>query len=492
MKNNTILKTCIFALSLSAAFFISSCDSQTLSCQHREMYDKIVPPTHEDAGYTEYSCLNCDYSYRAQYTAPVEHHLEQTEVLPTCTAEGYTLYSCECGYEYKSSYVAPLPHAYTSKVIAPTCDTEGYTLYTCKCGYSHKANLVKPLGHALSGKTVAPTCDAEGYTTADCSLCGVHYTYNIKAPLGHDLEVTYGYVSVKNGLQTTHYKCGRCELDYDGDFLLYKDVYHGAYVDNTVPLAKGLDVSYYQHDKDKDGNYLPLDWKKIKAAGYDFVILRAGYMGNGNVFKKDVVFEMNYRDAKAAGLDVGAYIYSYAYTLDDARAEAEAMLEALKGKQFEYPIFFDIEYSDTTIAEKGLTPRDITDICTEFISTMQENGYFTALYTNNKWLTEYLIKNDVTELFDIWYARYLYSKDDGKTVNEATWNTEKYGTQMAMWQFSETGIIEGINSSTGKPIVFDMNYCYKDYPTLIKEFGLNGFGEQKNLANLDGLYSDGN
>ena len=75
-------------------------------------------------------------------------------------------------------------------------------------------------------------------------------------------------------------------------------------------------------------------------------------------------------------------------------------------------------------------------------------------------------------MFDIWYARYPSLEG---VVTEAVWNEEKYGQQMAIWQFSKTGVIEGINKLNGDPMYFDLNYSYKDYPTIIKELGYNGF-----------------
>ncbi len=457
------------------------------------MTQTVIEPTHEKQGRTVYFCNDCEYTYDSDFVAPLGHTLSKELHAPTCTSEGYTYNFCRCGYHFNSDQVAPLEHTFTQEFHAPTCTEQGYTSNTCKCGYSYASDIVPPTGHVMTvSAEVAPTCDAEGYKAGDCTLCGEHYTYDIKAPLGHALTVERGYVSLNNGLAESRYTCSRCELDHAADFLFYSDVYQGAYVENTQILCKGIDVSKWNHNIDASGNYLPLDWELIKDAGFEFVILRAGYMGSGNVFVDDPVFEMNYRDAKAAGLGVGAYIYSYAYSIEDARAEAAAMVEVLAGKQFEYPIYFDIEYSDAKITEKGLTPEIITSICKEFISIMQDNGYFTALYTNQKWLTEHFISSEVTALFDIWYARYKYLKPtDGTTpvpvVNEDTWNTDKFGAQMAMWQFSETGTIEGIQANDGKntPIYFDLNYCYKDYPTLIKHYGLNGFPNTKDLSHLD-------
>lgn len=448
MKKTAFIKISALTCVLLCSAVLFSCGKE---CQHENMTETVVEPTHEKQGRTVYRCNDCEYEYSSDYTAPLGHTTAQEVHEPTCTEQGYTYNYCQCGYHYTSDYTPPL-------------------------------------GHTLSISTVAPTCDTEGYKIADCSVCGEHYTFDIASPLGHSLNVDRTFVSAREQHASSHYTCDVCELDYVGDHVFYHDIYKGAYVENTLTLAKGVDVSYYQHDCES-GEYLPLDWVKIKEQGFDFAILRAGYMKSDNILFVDPVFEMNYRDAKAAGLDVGVYFYSYAYSVEDAKAEAEALLTLLDGKQFEYPIFFDIEYSDETIANKELTAFELTEICTEFISIIQQNGYYGALYTNNKWLTQYFETEKVTTLFDIWYARYTSSDI---VITEGVWSTEKYGTQMAMWQFSETGTIEGLtykhstNKLLGtKDILFDLNYCYKDYPTLIKSAGLNGYTLEKDLSHLD-------
>lgn len=452
MKRSFIKSFCLIVCIISSAVIFFGCQKE---CNHASITETIVEPTHEKQGYTVHHCPDCDYEYETDFVPPTGHTIKQEITPPTCTEQGFTYNYCDCGYHFTSDYVPPL-------------------------------------GHTLSIEETSPSCDHEGYKTANCGACGLHYTFDIVPPLGHELSVERTFVSVNNPSASSTYTCGRCDLNYTGDHVFYHDIYKGAYVENTQKLSKGLDVSYHQHDTDENGQYLPLDWASIKAAGYDFVILRAGYMDADNVGVVDKVFEMNYADARAAGLDIGVYLYSYAYSIEDAKAEAEFLLTLLEGKTFEYPIFFDIEYSDETIEEKQLTPNDLTDICIEFISILQENGYYAALYSNNDWLTEKFITEKVTTLFDIWYARYLYNAASGVVVSDADWNTEKYGRQMAMWQFTETGTIDGIyyskqknDDGTPKLISFDMNYSYKDYPTIIKSLGLNGFTVEKDLSTTD-------
>ena len=409
---------------------------------------------------------------------------------PTHTSQGFTTRTCpECGYSYECDYVAPLGHTFVSQVFAPSCTEQGYTHYECDCGYAFDSDFVPPLGHTLSTASVAATCDTEGYKIADCTVCGEHYTYDITSPLGHALLSERGYVSATQQTASTHYTCERCDLDYFGDHLFYHDVYKGAHVKDGTVLAKGLDVSYHNHEQNGDGSYTSLNWTHIKSQGFDFVILRAGYMKSGNQLYVDPVFEKNYAEAKAAGLDVGAYFFSYAYSIEDAQAEARAFLTLLEGKQFEYPVFFDIEHSAEKIAEKGLTRSELTDICVEFISTLQQNGYYAALYTNEDWLVSYLDRTKIVTLFDVWYARYLSNTD---TVVDATWDVEKYGPHLCMWQFSKTGIIDGVyykykkdGNGAAMAIPFDMNYAFRDYPALIRELGLNGYTLQKDLSALD-------
>ena len=94
-------------------------------------------------------------------------------------------------------------------------------------------------------------------------------------------------------------------------------------------VFEGIDVSTYQN---------VIDWPTV-AQNNHFAIIRAGY-GFGHI---DNYYETNYQNAKAAGVKVGAYWYSYASSASDAVQEANYAVQALKGKQFEWPIYYDIE-----------------------------------------------------------------------------------------------------------------------------------------------------
>lgn len=120
---------------------------------------------------------------------------------------------------------------------------------------------------------------------------------------------------------------------------------------------KGIDVSKWQGD---------IDFNKVKASGIDFAIIRAGYSIGG----KDEWFEENYRKAKAAGLHVGAYWYSYASSAGDAVKEAQSFATVLSGKHFDYPVYFDIE--EKSQLEKG--PAFCSALISAFCSEMEKHG----------------------------------------------------------------------------------------------------------------------
>ena len=374
------------------------------------------------------------------------HESASAEIIePTCDAEGYTKNICAiCGAEYKTAFHAPLGHDLSATVTEPTCDSAGFTSYECKlCDYSYVSDHTKPKGHSLLSSVTAPTCEEVGFTSYSCETCDFSYTGDYVKPTGHTFtETTLHATSTSIGY--THYLCG-CEYEYT-EYVMPTDVFTGGYAESDTPLARGIDVSKWNGT---------VDWESIKAAGFDFVIIKAG-----SVVGKDDKFEENYAGAKAAGLGVGAYFYTYAKNLDEIDEEAGMFLSWLEGKQFEYPIYLDIEDS----SQKDLGRSLLTDMCVRFIETLQSEGYFCGIYVNNTWLFDILDTERITTYFDVWYARYK-----GESIEE--WD-DTWGERLAMWQFTNTG-------SVGEHTYpFSFNLVYKDYPTLIKKWGYNGYNTQ--------------
>ncbi len=489
-----------FAILLSLLFLSVGCGQA--DCEHTELSETTIEPTCSQEGYILHRCLDCSFQYKTDLTAPRGHQLSATRFDPTCAKEGYTHYACPCGYQFQSDFVTPIGHTYTQEVIVPDCTTGGYTNNTCTvceatyvsdetpprghtfsetvvpptcteygytqkdcetCDFTYIADYRDPVGHTLSKKTVPPTCEEEGYVEQSCSVCHISFISELFLPTGHtfsDFRVIHP-TRTRSGSITGACACGYERMEH----LYYSDVFTGAYVtENTSPLAKGVDVSKWQHNVNQSGTCDPLDWNAIRAAGFDFAILKAGSSRSG----KDPVFEMNYRDAKAAGMELGVYFYSYAATIEEIRSDALTLITWLADKQLEYPVYFDLEDpSQTTLGKDTLT-----EFCVEFITILQQNGYYGALYSNNDWLTNYLHGDTLKAVYDVWYARYP-STNENPTSSAPSWNTEKYGPQLGMWQYTDQGVIEGFDR-----VYFDFNYAYRDYTATIKQYGYNGYSIQ--------------
>ena len=380
----------------------------------------------------------------------------QTLKITTCVQEGKQVRICsKCDF-IETNHIEKEPHdAKKCQTTSPTCLTEGYSVYLCECGHAYTADYVAPLGHSLKkDEPVLKTCSEQGYTHYQCERCEYNFDSNFIPP-SHEIEITTTLpTATQNGF--TRHACADCSYQYDNDFTKYTDILPSPYVESSVPIYRGIDIYDMEHES-LNGNYLPIDWSKIRAQGYSFVILKLGSSYSG----KSKTFDMDYEGAKAAGLGVGAYYYAYSSTVEKTRKDAQEALKWIEGKQFEFPIYFDIE----DVSLKNIPQNTLTDIITVFIEELQANGYYSGLYTNNEWLTEILDTKTMLERFDIWYARYPQTENP-------TWNVGKYGKQLSMWQFTDKGIVNGFKTE------IDLNYCYRDYPALMKKWGLNGFEKE--------------
>lgn len=188
--------------------------------------------------------------------------------------------------------------------------------------------------------------------------------------------------------------------------------------------AKCIDVSTWQGS---------IDFKKVKSAGYDYVIIRAGYGKEKS--QKDNMFETNYKNAKSAGLKVGAYWFSYAMSPSTATAEADACLSCIKGKKFELPVYYDMEYQPAM----NTSNSNYTKMAVNFCKKLKNNGFKSGVYSS-------------ASVYD-----YLLNRTTLKNNGISIWNAEWYikpSITCDVWQYSETGRINGISTAV------DLNYIY--------------------------------
>lgn len=238
----------------------------------------------------------------------------------------------------------------------------------------------------------------------------------------------------------------------------YANGYEGGIAgDGTGIYAYGVDISAWQGSA--------VDFEKIAADGYTFVILRAGYAEN-----EDDAFEENYKRAKAAGLNVGAYLYSYADTTEEALREAAAMKQWLKGKQLEYPVYYDLEDPET---HGGLSKEVLTNIALAFLDEMAKDGWLVGLYSCKSWLENKMDTAKICKTYECWMAHF---------VSDGTYNIyDRYDEVYGMWQYSPSGNVDGVEGGV------DMNVAFKDYPAICRQFGFNGYTATGETLVLSGV-----
>lgn len=203
-------------------------------------------------------------------------------------------------------------------------------------------------------------------------------------------------------------------------------------------MNKGIDISGYQGE---------VDFEKVKQSGVDFVIIKAGEQ-----YAESKFFSANYTKAKAAGLYVGAYWFSRAMSAKDAQKEAECCIRTISGKQFDYPIYYDLE--EQAQFEKG---KDFcSGIVDLFCKTLELSGYYAGLYMSRSPL-ETCISEEVAKRYALWIAEYA--------------SQCHYNGDFGLWQYSGSGSCPGIISTV------DLDYGYIDYPSMIKIRGLNGYSK---------------
>lgn len=188
--------------------------------------------------------------------------------------------------------------------------------------------------------------------------------------------------------------------------------------------VKCLDISTWQ-------GYV--DFNKVKSAGYNYVILRAGF--GREYSQKDNTFERNYANAKAAGIKVGVYWFSYSTSPSDAYREANACLYCLNGKRLDMPVYYDLEYQPAM----SMSNSNYTQMALNFCSTIKKAGYKSGVYSSAS-VYGYLLNRQTLI-------------NNGVSIWNAQWSSY-CSVPCDIWQYSEKGQVNGINTSV------DMNYIH--------------------------------
>ena len=217
-------------------------------------------------------------------------------------------------------------------------------------------------------------------------------------------------------------------------------------ISSITSELKGIDVSYHNGD---------IDFEKIKSQ-IDFVIMRAGY-GNKTIDSKEVKFDIYYEDAKRNNIPVGTYWYCYAYTPEEALVEAKTFLDKVKGKKFEFPVYYDVEEPD--ILDTG--SDNVNALIKTFCEELERNNYYCGLYSSTNYLKS-LISEEIKQKYAIWVAHWGVPKPT-------------YEGPYGIWQYTSEGHMDGVESER-----LDLDVAYINYEPIIKFLGKHGYEKYSN------------
>lgn len=201
-------------------------------------------------------------------------------------------------------------------------------------------------------------------------------------------------------------------------------------------IARGIDVSKHN---------LGIDWSQVPSSGVSFVFVKAGSTNSG----VDPYFDVNMRGANAAGLRTGVYLYSYASNVEQAKNEANQLLQWIGNYTVSYPVVYDVEAP----CHKNMPQAQLQEMINAFCSIIEANGYYPVVYSSRN-----MFRDKIGNIgYDKWVAQYADALEyDGA----------------AFWQNTSHGSVAGI------PTRVDMNYQFKDYSSLIVSDGFAARGDQ--------------
>ncbi len=348
---------------------------------------------------------------KTSITLGVGEKYDLNSSIPNNTAAYYRLYYSN------NTAIAPVQKA--GGLV--TAKTAGTTTIRCKLSNGKEAICKVTVKSAPSRVTVSDksaTLKVGQSKTLKATLNNNAYSYRSTWTSSNTYVATVnstGKISAKSqGTATITYKT------YNGKTASCKLTVSGS-------VAKCIDVSTWQGS---------IDFNKVKSAGYNYVIIRAGYGKEKS--QKDNMFETNYKNAKSAGLKVGAYWFSYAMSPSTATAEADACLSCIKGKKFELPVYYDMEYQPAMSTSNS----NYTKMAVNFCNKLKSNGFKSGVYSSAS-VYDYLLNRTTL-------------KNNGISIWNAEWYT-KPSISCDVWQYSDNGRINGISTNVDLDYIYNLN-----------------------------------
>ena len=218
---------------------------------------------------------------------------------------------------------------------------------------------------------------------------------------------------------------------YNWDNLTWRNGFP-TYEDDSYTSVIGIDVSSHQKS---------IDWSAVKNSGVKFAVIQVGYRGyETGALMDDAYFEENIQGAIENGIDVGVYFFSQAVSAEEARAEADFVLERVKKYKLQLPIVFDLEeVSNATDRVENTTSEERTQAAVTFMNHIKNAGYQAMVYSSSQ-LFETVFDINYLHDYDFWVADYS--------------SVPNFSYHFSIWQYTDAGTVDGISTNVDMNIMF--------------------------------------
>ncbi len=234
----------------------------------------------------------------------------------------------------------------------------------------------------------------------------------------------YNFVPINRNLKMHSFEAANLNVLESGEYQYLQD--------GAVVSHKGIDVSRHQGE---------IDWKLVAQDGVEFAFIRVGYRGYGSgKMVEDEYFEANIKGASEAGIKVGVYFYSQAVSAEEVQEEAAFVLEKIAPYKIDCPVVFDVErVSESDGRMNGISVEDRTAFTLQFCQIIENAGYKPMIYHNTE-MGVMLLGLEALEKYDKWFAAYS--------------DVFYYPYDYKVWQYSQTGSVQGIQGAVDLNISF--------------------------------------
>ena len=218
---------------------------------------------------------------------------------------------------------------------------------------------------------------------------------------------------------------------YNWDNLTWRNGFP-TYEDDSYTSVIGIDVSSHQKS---------IDWSAVKNSGVKFAVIQVGYRGyETGALMDDAYFEENIQGAIENGIDVGVYFFSQAVSAEEARAEADFVLERVKKYKLQLPIVFDLEeVNNAADRVENTTSEERTQAAVTFMNHIKNAGYQAMVYSSSQ-LFETVFDINYLHDYDFWVADYS--------------SVPNFSYHFSIWQYTDAGTVDGISTNVDMNIMF--------------------------------------